>query len=388
VVVNQWRVNKVWRRREIDHARSADLMRDLACSPVLADLLVSRGIDSADDAKRFMDPSLGDLHDPDFLPGIDKAVERVAKAIRDNQSIAIVGDYDVDGLASTALLLEFFRFMDKSVQHYIPHRLRDGYGLNESTVRRLAEEGVELIITVDNGSTAIAAADTAAALGVDLVITDHHLPADVLPRAVAIVNPWLPDSKYPFQKLAGVGVAFKLVWALCRFFSRSRKVSPEFRKFMVESLALVALGTIADVMPLRDENRILTKFGLRALETTDRAGLVELVSLARRGDNDRPLTSEDVGFRMAALEKPKTLCVSWFHVTPKRRVEWSRRSSVRTICGVRSSATFTRRRVSRSSKTSIRRTTDSLSWRVKVGIPALLASSRRVSSRSSFGPPC
>lgn len=299
MAVKNWRVNKVWRGRDVDAEQSVELARALGCSRILTDLLVSRGIDAPDEANRFMNPSLSDLHDPDSLPGIDKAVERITTAIRENQSVAIVGDYDVDGLSSTALLLEFFRFIDKPVQYYIPHRVRDGYGLNESVVRRLAEEGVDLIITVDNGSTALAAAEAAATLGVDLVVTDHHLPGDELPKAVTIVNPWLAGSEYPFRQLAGVGVTFKVVWALCRFFSRSRKVSPEFRTFMVESLALVALGTIADVMPLRDENRVLTRYGLRSLETTDRAGLRELVSLARRGEDDRPLTSEDVGFRMA-----------------------------------------------------------------------------------------
>lgn len=299
MVANKWKVNKSWRSRGVHHERGADLASELCCSRILADLLINRGIDSPSTAETFLNPNLGDLHDPDLLPGMADAVQRITEGIRKGETMAVVGDYDVDGIASTALLLEFFRFIDRPVRHYIPHRLRDGYGINDSVVRNLAEEGVSLIITVDNGSTAIAAADAAHALGVDLVVTDHHLPGDELPRARAIVNPCLHGSEYPFRKLAGVGVTFKVVWALCRAFSRSRKVTPEFRRFMVDALAFVALGTIADVVPLRDENRILARYGLRALESAETAGLRHLVALAKRGDHGRVLDAEDVGFRIA-----------------------------------------------------------------------------------------
>jgi single-stranded-DNA-specific exonuclease len=249
-----------------------------------------------EEARRFLSPKLGDLHDPFGLPDMEKAVARIERAVRSKERIAIFGDYDVDGISSTCLLHDFFRFIDYPVAYRLPDRLLEGYGIRSDAVRELAAAGVNLIITVDNGSTAVREVEVARELGIDVVVTDHHQPGPVLPPAAAVVNPWAPGSTYPFQSLAGVGVAFKLVWALAQRLSRAKKLSPPFRDFLLESLALVALGTISDVVPLLGENRILAKFGLAALARTRRRGLRRLVSSVLRPGED--LDAGHIGFRI------------------------------------------------------------------------------------------
>ena len=275
-----------------------DLSRLLPCSPLLARVLRKRGIDGAEEARRFLDPKLTHLRDPFLLPDMDRAVSRIDAAIRAKEPVAIFGDYDVDGISSTCLLHEFFRYIDYPVIYRLPHRLTEGYGIRKDAVRELASQGVRVIITVDNGSSAVEEVELAASLGIDVVVTDHHLPGPRLPPAVAVVNPCRGDSAYPFQGLAGAGVAFKVLWALCQKFSKSQKLSKELQAFLLESLALVALGTISDVVPLLDENRVLAKFGLRALEKTTRPGLRRLVDDALAGREERRLAASDVGYRI------------------------------------------------------------------------------------------
>jgi single-stranded-DNA-specific exonuclease len=294
----KWRAAKRWVAAEVDGALSARIARELGCSALLADLLVRRGVGTPEEADVFLHPRLQHLEDPESLPGIEAAVARIASALERSEPIAVFGDYDVDGLASTALLLEFFRFLGVSVRHYIPSRLDEGYGMNLEAVRRLARDGIRLVITVDNGSSAVDEIELARELGMDVVVTDHHLPSDPLPRPAALVNPCLPGSPYPFPHLAGAGVTFKLVWQICRHFSRSRKVSEEFKGFMLEALAFVALGTISDVVPLRGENRILARFGLNALENTRLPGPAALVRLALGESGGRRLAAADVAFRI------------------------------------------------------------------------------------------
>jgi single-stranded-DNA-specific exonuclease len=273
------------------------LSGELSCSPLLARLLLRRGISDPEVARSFLRPKLLDLHDPFLLPGMEAATKRILRAIRDRQRITIFGDYDADGVSSTALLSSFFRFIECPVSCRLPNRLVDGYGLSAAVVEELASDGVELIITVDNGSSACEAVSAANRLGVDVVITDHHQPPDELPEASALVNPWLPGSTYPFQDLAGVGVTFKLVWALAQRFSRQTKLSPEFKTFLLDSLALVAVGTISDVVPLLGENRALAKFGLSALERSQQAGLRHLAKAALQGRSE-PLLAHHVAFRI------------------------------------------------------------------------------------------
>ena len=290
-------VQRVWEVASPESGAEVELARALSCSPLLARLLQRRGIDDAEEAQRFLSPKLSDLHDPFLLPSMEKAAARVVTAVERKEKIAIFGDYDVDGVSSTSLLHEYFRFLGIDVKLRLPHRQREGYGLNVEALEELSAEGITLLITVDNGSAAVEEVDAARQCGIDVIVTDHHQPSEELPRAHAIVNPWLPGSEYPFKDLAGVGVAFKFIWALSQRLSKQTKLSAEFRDFLLDSLAYVALGTISDVVPLLGENRILAKFGLRALQTTQRAGLRSLVQSALR-DSEKTLEASHVAFRI------------------------------------------------------------------------------------------
>ncbi len=290
-------VTKRW-RMSADGVGDGAFARSISRSPLIARLLWRRNIADTLAADRFFNPKLVHLYEPLEMPGMAAAVDRIERALERQESIAVFGDYDVDGISSTCLLCDFFRFIGRPVRYRLPNRLIEGYGLRESAVRELAACGVQLIITVDNGSSAFEEVEIARTLGVDVVVTDHHQPPARLPRAVALVNPWLPGSEYPFKDLAGVGVTFKLVWALLQRLSRKQKLSEEFRNFLLESLSLVALGTISDVVPLLGENRVLAKYGLLALERTRRPGLRTLVdSVLDRATNTR-LDASHVGFRL------------------------------------------------------------------------------------------
>lgn len=291
-------VEKRWRLKEVAEGPAGDLAETLSVSPLLAGILLERGIADPESAERFLRPKLRDLHDPFQLPDMDRAVERVVGAVRRGEPIAIFGDYDVDGVTSACLLGEFLESLGVRVTVRLPDRALDGYGIRSKAVRDLAGEGIRLIVTVDNGTSAHGALETARDLGVDVVVTDHHEAPERLPPAVAVVNPRRADSRYPFQDLAGVGVVFKLVWAIAQDFSRGKKVSEEFRNFLLESLALVALGTVSDVVPLLGENRVLVKFGLGALEKTRRPGLRLLVEGALGESSARGLRASDLAFRI------------------------------------------------------------------------------------------
>ncbi|MCZ6793565.1 MAG: single-stranded-DNA-specific exonuclease RecJ [Planctomycetota bacterium] len=290
--------DKRWTVPDVDEDRRSRLAREVPCSRVVATLLLQRGIGEPTDARRFLRPRLTDLSDPETLPAMEAAVARIERAMHDGERILIFGDYDVDGISSTCLLLDFFRLVGHPVDFRLPNRLSEGYGLRKETVREFAKDGVGLVITVDNGSSSVEEVALASELGIDVVVTDHHqLPAE-LPRAAALVNPRAArEGEAGFQDYAGVGVTFKLVWALCQRLTRARKLSPEFREFLLDSLALVALGTISDVVPLRGENRIFSRFGLRYLQKTERPGLRRLVDAALSGNaGDRQLDSSHVGF--------------------------------------------------------------------------------------------
>ncbi|MBN1442986.1 MAG: single-stranded-DNA-specific exonuclease RecJ, partial [Planctomycetes bacterium] len=270
---------KRWIVPETDASAAGRLAAEVGCSTVMASLLLRRGITDGQSAARFLDPKLTHLDEPQSLPGLAQAARRIEEGIRRRERVAIFGDYDADGISSTCLLVDFFRLLDYPVEWRLPHRLEEGYGLREGIVRELGARGIQLLITVDNGSSSWREVDLARELGMDVVVTDHHQPTGKLPDAAAVVNPWLrSDGK--FRDLAGVGVAFKLVWALCQRFSRAKKLSPELREFLLDSLGLVALGTVADVVTLQDENRVLVKHGLRALQGSRRPGVRRLVDAA------------------------------------------------------------------------------------------------------------
>jgi single-stranded-DNA-specific exonuclease len=258
-------------------------------SEKLRALLLRRGVDDADSFRRFVAPSIGDLHDPSTIHGMDHACERIARAVRDGEGIVIYGDYDVDGVTSIVMLQTVLRSLGADAGFVVPHRLVDGYGLKMEVLDRvLCERNVRLVITVDCGITSVEPVRRAIERGIDVIITDHHLPPGTLPDAAAVLNPKQPGCTYPFKELAGVGVAFKLC---CELIRRNG------RKLSVESLLkIAAIGTVADVAPLIGENRTITSLGLTALAKVRNPGLRAL--LKRLGLEGRALRAVDVGFKI------------------------------------------------------------------------------------------
>ncbi len=274
-----------------------DLAQRLRTSPIVAQMLMNRGISQLDDCLSFLRPSLKCLHEPSLIPNLDRASQRIAKAIRDQEKIVIYGDYDVDGIAATAILWHAIRRLGGTADYYVPHRLEEGYGLNSEAVTQLCDAGAKLIVTVDCGVTAIEPARIAAERGVDLIITDHHEFHDgAQPECHAIVHPKVGDS-YPNPYLCGAGVAFKLAWGIGQAVGGAHRVSTPFRDFLMEATALAALGTIADVVPLVGENRILAHFGLSGLTRSSLHGIRALICSA--GIDGKKLDSYHVGFLLA-----------------------------------------------------------------------------------------
>jgi single-stranded-DNA-specific exonuclease len=247
----------VWEHLPCDDGAVSALEAALGLHPTVARLLCLRGFADPELAKQFLHPSLDHLHDPFKLTGMTAAVERLEEAIARRERIAIHGDYDVDGITSTVILRRALEMLGGDVVHFIPERLRDGYGLQAAAIERLHADGVSLIVSVDCGIRGIDAARRARELGVDLIVTDHHEPDDELPVAVAVLNPKRHDCSYPDKYLAGVGVALKVVQALCGRAGRSKWL-PAFVK-------IAAIGTLADVVPLVGENRVIARFGLESL---------------------------------------------------------------------------------------------------------------------------
>jgi len=280
--------------------RFAQLAKSLKVSPLLAQVLINRAITDAQAGAIFLRPKLTELIDPQQMPGIESAVRRLKQAIENAEPITIYGDYDVDGITGVVILFSVLTLLGANVDYYIPHRIEEGYGLNAEAVRSLAKAGSKLLVTVDCGIAALASAELAAQLGLELIITDHHQPEPELPKAVAIVHPALTKS-YPNQDSSGSMVAFKLAWAIANEFSplATGKLEPRLREFMLNATSLAAVGTIADVVELRGENRVLTSYGLKALPECELPGiqaLIETAGLAGRG-----LDSFDIGFRLGPM---------------------------------------------------------------------------------------
>ena len=280
----------LWQPRPCDDAQVDALARDLGVSDVTARLLCIRDLADGDAARRFLKPSLDDLHDPFLLADMHVAVDRILAAIAAGERIAIHGDYDVDGVTSTVILRRALELLGGDVFHFIPERLRDGYGLQPAALDRLHADGARLVISVDCGIRGVEAALHARRLGIDLIITDHHEPDTELPQAVAIINPKRHDCRYPDKNLAGVGVALKVVQALC---SRTGKLAwlPAFVK-------VASIGTLADVVPLVGENRIIAKLGLGMLSKgPHKVGLRAL--LEGCGLTGKDIDSYHIGFVVA-----------------------------------------------------------------------------------------
>ncbi|MFN0021679.1 MAG: single-stranded-DNA-specific exonuclease RecJ [Pirellulaceae bacterium] len=291
-------MRKRWRIEPHDADRIARLERSAGVPPIVAQLLLCRGVHDPEHVKTFLESKLTGLRDPDELPGCAAAAERVHAAIRDKRKIVIYGDYDADGMTGTAILIICLRLLGADVTYYVPNRLEEGYGLSDEALRTLASRGAQLIISVDCGIASINEADTAKSLGLELIVTDHHEFAERLPEAAAIVHPRLPGHDYPFAGLCGAGVAFKLAWAICQRASQSKKVSEPMRNFLLSAVGLAAIGTIADVVPLLDENRILVHHGLKSLFSQPPLGIRKLLEVTKLHEKSS-LDSENIAFTLA-----------------------------------------------------------------------------------------
>ncbi|MGM9612372.1 MAG: single-stranded-DNA-specific exonuclease RecJ, partial [Butyricicoccus sp.] len=280
---------KKWVTAAPDLEAARSLSEACGFSPLAAVALCARGVDTPEKAQAFLATGAEGLHDPMRLRDMDKAVAAIREAIREKQKIIVFGDYDVDGITSTCVLLRYLRSLGADADYYIPNRLSEGYGLSCAAMDALYEQGVRLIVTVDSGVTAFEETAYAKKLGIRMVITDHHECREELPEAEAIVNPRRSDCDYPFTELAGVGVAFKLICALA---------GPDNLGQVLDKYAdLVALGTVADVMPIVGENRVIVAEGLRRLATTENLGLEML--LRESGQKSRRLTSSVISFILA-----------------------------------------------------------------------------------------
>ncbi len=284
---------KVWSLRYTPGNTNAEiekLSRELSISEVVAKIIYNRGYRTQDDAQRFMSPSTEILHDPFELKDMDKAVKRITDALQKDEKITVYGDYDVDGVTSVTLLYLYLRSVGARVDYYIPLRAKEGYGVSSSAIDTLAKQGTRLMITVDTGITANREVEYARSLGIDTVVTDHHECHGELPDACAVVNPHRPDCNYPFCELAGVGVVFKLVSGLeiarCSELCAEECVKNICKKY----IDLVAVGTVADVMPLVDENRVIVKLGLESIDNDPRMGLSALIEAANNASQTRPAT--------------------------------------------------------------------------------------------------
>ena len=270
---------------QVEDADFTKIAKKAGLGPEVARLLFERGIKDETSLKKFLEPSLEDLHDPYLLHDMEKAVERIRHAIEQGELILIYGDYDADGMTSASIVKESLEQIGAECLVYLPNRFTDGYGPNVSVYKYFIEQqGVSLIVTVDNGVAGHEAIDLAQSMGVDVIVTDHHSMPEVLPDAYAIIHPEHPGADYPFKYLAGCGVAFKLACAL-------------LEEVQVELLDLVAIGTIADMVSLTDENRILVQYGLEVLRNTQRMGLQEMFEIAGISSSD--VTEETIGFQLA-----------------------------------------------------------------------------------------
>ena len=296
---------KKWVVKEFDEADVLNIASSLGCSRALATLIYTRGYKTPEKAREFLEKSQEILHDPFLLNGMDLAVNRIIRALSEKERITIYGDYDVDGVTSVSILYLYLKNKGADVDYYIPSRKGEGYGVSSDAIDILHARGTNLIITVDTGVTAIKEVEYASSLGIDVVVTDHHECTDQLPNAIAVINPKRRDTTYPFASLAGVGVAFKLLCALeselegISITDATRSVAYNYSDF-------AAIGTIADVMPVVDENRIIISLGLHVAEKTKNTGLCQLIDVCKNGEGksvrqkmSKKISSGFVGFTLA-----------------------------------------------------------------------------------------
>ncbi|MEX1024753.1 MAG: single-stranded-DNA-specific exonuclease RecJ [Planctomycetota bacterium] len=290
-------MTRTWRLRELERSQVEALARARHLPEIVASLLVARGLADPEVADRFLAASPMGLYEPALLPGVEAGSERVRRAIDAGETILVHGDYDVDGVTGTAILVRALRLFGAKVVWHIPNRLTDGYSFGPHSLEVAQREGATLVVSVDNGTSAHDVIGVLKRHGIDTVVTDHHEPPDgPLPDAVAIVNPKLDDSSYPFRELCGGAVAFKFAWGLAQSIEGTRRVRPEVKTFLEDATALVAIATVCDVVPLVDENRLFARFGLKALKATSHPGLRALLTTC--GLTGRRLGADDVGFQI------------------------------------------------------------------------------------------
>lgn len=263
-------MNKKWEICKINEEDINKICEENNLSQLIGSILASKKIISKDEIREFLNPTRDDFHDPFLMPDMEKAVERILIAIQNKEKIIIYGDYDVDGITSVTVLKKFLEEQGLKTGEYIPNRLNEGYGLNKEAVKNISEQGYTLIITVDCGISCIEEIEYAKELGMEVIVTDHHEPGEIIPDCLAVVDAKRKDNKYPFNQLAGVGVVFKLIQSI------SLKLNLEAKEYL-KYLDIVCVGTISDIVPLIDENRVITKLGLKLVEKTRNIGLKTLL---------------------------------------------------------------------------------------------------------------
>ena len=278
-----------WTYNRLNSKEIIQLANNLDITKPIAKVLLNRKIKNYDEAKKFLYPTIEQMYDPFLLKDMEKVVNRIKKAIKNKEKICIYGDYDVDGVASISIMLKYFDSIDYPVVFYIPDRAEEGYGLNRKAIKEIVNEGTKLIITVDCGISSINEVDFANSLGVDIIITDHHECQETLPDAYAIINPMQEDCVYPFSNLCGCGLVLKLIQALT-----PKEV---FEKSIYKYLDITAIATIADVVPLIDENRIIVKNGLHYIDKSENLGIQALLKVS--GLSDKKLNTGHIAFGVA-----------------------------------------------------------------------------------------
>ena len=288
---------KIWSLRYVESAESREavlrLAAELNISPICAKLIYNRGYTSPEAARGFIHTGIESLHDPYLMKDMDLAVQRIARAVKDGENITVYGDYDVDGVTSVSLTYLYFKAQGAKIDYYIPSRNKEGYGVSKLGIDKLCERGTKLIITVDTGITATDEVEYAKGLGIDTVVTDHHECYASLPNAEAVVNPHRPDCDYPFKELAGVGVVFKLLCAFEEYLHPELSKVECVRNICDGYVDLTAIGTVADVMPVCDENRFIVDMGIKKISETNRCGLAALIETASSTDsNSQPAVGQ------------------------------------------------------------------------------------------------
>ena len=264
-------MNKKWEFYEKDEEAVRRIQEEFGLSRLLATIIANKGLQTKQEIEVFLNPTRKDFHDPYLMPDMEIAVNRIIKAIENQEKVIIYGDYDVDGITSITVLKKFLADRGLQVDSYIPNRLDEGYGLNKQAIKKIVEEKYKLMITVDCGISGIEEVEYGNSLGLETIVTDHHEPTEKLPNAIAVVDAKRKDNKYPFNQLAGVGVVFKLIQAISKVYNLEEK---EYLKY----LDIVCVGTISDIVPLVDENRVITKLGLKLVEVTKNIGLKALLA--------------------------------------------------------------------------------------------------------------